>query len=365
MLQVGIVGLPNVGKSTLFNALTAGGAPAENYPFCTVDPNIGIVEVPDPRLGVVHALTGSAASMAAHIRFVDIAGLVKGASEGDGLGNRFLSQIREVDAVAQVIRCFENPDVTHVMGTVDPLRDIEVVEAELALADLETLQRRREKVEKKARSGEKDARRELVFLQLLLDNLSRGEPIRALEIPHEDGPLLSELSLLTAKPVLYVANVGDEGMEGDPHGLKILVNAGVGRGMRSGLVKISSRIEAELALLDAGDRREFLSELGWETTGLERVIRAAYELLDLITFFTSNDKETRAWTVPRGTRAPEAAGKIHTDFQRGFIRAEAIGFRELERAGGMKAAREQGLIRSEGRDYEVQDGDLVLFRFNV
>jgi GTP-binding protein YchF len=365
MLQVGIVGLPNVGKSTLFNALTAAGAPAENYPFCTVEPNVGIVEVPDPRLGVIQSITGSSASVPAHIRFVDIAGLVQGASEGDGLGNRFLAQIREVDAIAQVLRCFENPDVTHVMGGVDPIRDLEVVDTELALADLEIVLRRREKVEKKARSGEKDAERELPLLELLHDHLSRGEPVRTLEPPPQEEPVLSELSLLTAKPVLYVANVGDEGMETDPPEFGNLVREGVGRAKRSGLVKISSRIEAELALLDPREREEFLSELGWETTGLERVIRAGYELLELITFFTSNEKESRAWTIPDGTRAPEAAGKIHTDFQRGFIRAEAIGFREFERAGSIRIAREQGLIRSEGRDYRVQDGDLILFRFSV
>jgi len=365
MLQVGIVGLPNVGKSTLFNALTAARAPAENYPFCTVEPNLGIVEVPDRRLEVIHTLTGSAASVPAHIRFVDIAGLVKGASEGEGLGNRFLAQIREVDAIAHVLRCFENPDVTHVMGSVDPLRDLEVVETELELADLETLVRRKEKVEKKARSGEKDAQGEMAVLELLLGALSRGDPLRAVPLPPEARRLCPELNLLTMKPVLYVANVGDEGLKDDSSGLRALRAAGIGEGGMAGWVQVSSGIEAELAQLEPGERLEFLSELGWEGMGLERVIGAAYGLLDLITFFTSNEKETRAWTVPRGTRAPEAAGRIHSDFQRGFIRAETVGFRDFEGAGSLKAAREQGAIRSEGGEYEVQDGDLILFRFNV
>jgi GTP-binding protein YchF len=281
------------------------------------------------------------------------------------LGNRFLAQIREVDAIAPVIRCFENPDVIHLMGGVDPRRDLEVVETELALADLETLERRKEKVIKKARSGEKEAKREIVLLDLFLDALSRGEPLRTLFVPPQESSLLSELNLLTLKPVLYVANVGEESIAVDPASLTGLVAAGVGRGEKSGVVKISSEMEAELACLDPEERREFLSELGMEGVGLDRVIQAAYRLLDLITFFTSNEKESRAWAIRRGSRAPEAAGEIHTDFQRGFIRAETIGFKEFQAAGGLKAAREQGAVRSEGREYEVQDGDLILFRFNV
>jgi len=365
MLQVGIVGLPNVGKSTLFNALTAGGAAAENYPFCTVEPNVGIVEVPDPRLDVVRHLTGSAARVPTHIRFVDIAGLVEGASVGEGLGNRVLAQIREVDAIVHVLRCFQDPDVTHVMGSVDPLRDLGVVETELALADLELLERRREKVEKKARSGEADARRELAVIEDLSAALSHGEPVRAVALSPEVHGVMPDLHLLTAKPVLLAANVGEEGMDQLPPEVRKIQEAGGGGAASGRMVVVSSRIEAELAQLEPGDRAEFLAALGWEGTGLERVIRAAYELLSLITFFTSNEKEARAWAVPRGTRAPEAAGIIHSDFQRGFIRAETIGFQEFQEAGSMKVARERGAIRSEGRDYEVRDGDLILFRFNV
>ncbi|MFC1575121.1 redox-regulated ATPase YchF [Gemmatimonadota bacterium] len=366
MLQVGIVGLPNVGKSSLFNALTAQGAPAENYPFCTVEPNVGTVEVPDPRTRRIQELTGSREAVPTFIRFVDLAGLVKGASEGEGLGNQFLGQIREVDAIIHVLRCFEDPDVAHVMGGVDPQRDMEIVETELILADLETLERRQEKVEKKARSGEKEAIQEMVTLDCLRRVLSRGRPARSEDLSEADPAHLRSLNLLTSKPVLYVANVTEEGLgdESNPWAVEWTRKMGLGEG-EGGVVRISAAIEAELALLEAHERLEFLSDLSLEEAGLDRVIHAAYRLLDLITFFTTNEKQARAWAIPRGSLAPYAGGRVHTDFERGFIRAETIGFGDFVGLGSMKAARDRGSIRSEGKDYEVQDGDIILFRFNV
>jgi len=366
MLKAGIVGLPNVGKSSLFNALTAQAAPSENYPFCTVEPNVGMVEVPDPRLDRIFELAGAARRLPTAIQFVDIAGLVKGASEGEGLGNKFLGNIREVDAVVHVLRCFDDPDVTHVLGGVDPVRDREIVNAELAIADLDTVERRIERVARKARSGEREAQQELSLLERVRDALSTGASIRRLELSPPDRQLLRTFHLLTAKPVLYLANVAEEDLPaGTNPWVDALAAALATEEPDAGLVSVCSAIEAEVAELDAADRREFLEDLGLSEPGLNRLIRAAYELLGLITFFTAGEKEARAWTVRRGALAPEAAGTIHSDFERGFIRAETIGFREFEEAGSLKAARERGLIRSEGKEYQVRDGDIILFRFNV
>ncbi len=370
MLRVGIVGLPNVGKSSLFNALTAAGAPSENYPFCTVDPNVGTVEVPDPRLDRLHALSESRSRVPTVIQFVDIAGLVKGASEGEGLGNQFLGNIREVDAIAHVLRCFDDPDVTHVLGSVDPVRDRDIVETELALSDLDMVERRLDRVQKKAKSGEKDALREAAVLEKVHAVLAEGRPVRSLHLEAEERTLLKSFQLLTAKPVLYVANVGEGDLpEGDNAWVGALRDAVAADDAEArseeGVVVICSALEAELAELDAEERQAFLEELGLEERGLDRLIRAAYDLLGLLTFFTTGEKESRAWTVRRGAHAPEAAGTIHSDFERGFIRAETIGYGELLELGSYKAARDRGLIRSEGKEYEVRDGDVMVFRFNV
>lgn len=366
MLKTGIVGLPNVGKSSLFNALTAQRAPAENYPFCTVEPNVGMVEVPDPRLDRIHELMGSPARVPAVIQFVDIAGLVRGASEGEGLGNQFLGHIREVDAIVHVLRCFEDSKVPHVLGDVDPVRDRAVVNTELVLADLETVERRLDKVYRKARSGEEDAIREEAILRRLHDRLSEGAWVRGMELDRDEEALVRSFRLLTRKPVLYVANVSEADLPAGENAWTASLREVLEREEGdAGVLSLCSRIEEELAELDPGERAGFVEELGIGEPGLDRLIRATYDLLGLITFFTTGDKETRAWTVKRGTRAPEAAGIIHSDFERGFIRAEAIGFEELDRLGSLKAAREKGAIRSEGKDYEVRDGELITFRFNV
>jgi GTP-binding protein YchF len=366
MLSLGIVGLPNVGKSTLFNALTAARADAANYPFCTVEPNVGIVEVPDPRLPKLTDIVQPKRTVPAVVQFVDIAGLVKGAAEGEGLGNKFLANIRETDAIVHVVRCFEDPDVTHVMGAVDPVRDREVIEFELALADLATVEKRLDRVQRAARSGEKEAIAELPVLERALGFLRDGRGLREAKLTAAESALLRPLSLLTAKPVLYAANVSDAELTGDegPH-LRALRDAVARSGERAEIVPFSARIEAELAELPPEDRADFLASLGLESAGLDRLIRAGYALLGLRTYFTAGEQEVRAWTIHAGDTAPQAAGVIHTDFERGFIRAETVGYEDFMANGGWKGARERGVVRAEGKEYVVRDGDVLLFRFNV
>ncbi len=361
-IQCGIVGLPNVGKSTLFNALTRAGIQAENYPFCTIEPNVGVVPVPDPRLQRLAEIVQPREVIPAVVEFVDIAGLVAGASKGEGLGNRFLANIRETDAVAHVVRCFEDDNVVHVAGRVDPAGDIEVIETELALADLETLDRAAQRLAKVAKSGDKEARGRLEVVEAVRTALDRGEPVRALGLDESGRALVRELHLLTLKPTLYIANVAEDGFRDNPH-----LDAVRARAAAEGaeVVPVCAAIEAELMELEEDERQAFLEELGLEEPGLNRVIRAAYRLLGLETFFTAGPKEVRAWTIHRGDTAPRAAGVIHTDFERGFIRAEVIAYDDYIACGGEAGAREAGRLRLEGRDYRVQDGDVIHFRFNV
>ena len=362
-LRAGIVGLPNVGKSTLFNALSEAGAEAANYPFCTIEPNVGVVAVPDPRLERLAELAGSAQTLPATMEFVDIAGLVAGASKGEGLGNQFLGHIREVDAIVHVVRCFEDPNVVHVEGSVDPIRDIETIDTELLLSDLEAVMRRRERVAKLVRTGEKDAKVASALLERLEEHLGNGYPARSLEVNDQELPILKGFFLLTAKPVLYAANVSeDDVVDGNAYVEQVRQRA---EAEGAGVVVVSAEFEAQLVDLGPEDRAEFLESAGLEESGLARLVQAAYSLLGLITYFTAGPKESRAWQIREGTKAPQAAGVIHTDFEKGFIRAETIKFADYDRLGSEAAARDAGAMRSEGKEYVVADGDVMLFRFNV
>jgi len=360
--KCGIVGLPNVGKSTLFNALTRASIQADNYPFCTIDPNVGVVPVPDPRLAELAVFAKPEKIVPTTIQFVDIAGLVAGAARGEGLGNQFLAHIRETDAIAHVVRCFEHDDIVHVSGRVDPTADIEIINTELALADLATVERAWQRADKAARAGAKEALARKALLTRVQERLNTGAPVRTLALSAEDKASLQELHLLTAKPTLYIANVAEDGFAGNPL-LDTVRTIAAAEGAE--VVAVCAALEAELAELEDADKAEFLADYGLEEPGLSRVIRAGYRLLGLLTFFTAGPKEVRAWTVAAGATAPEAAGVIHSDFERGFIRAEVIAYDDFIACGGEQGAKEAGRWRLEGRDYVIREGDVVHFRFNV
>lgn len=365
-MKLGIVGLPNVGKSTLFNSLTKAGAESANYPFCTIDPNVGIVSVPDERLKVLGDLYQSEKVIPAIIEFVDIAGLVKGASKGEGLGNQFLSNIREVDAIVHVVRCFEDTNIIHVEGSVDPGRDIETINLELIFSDLEIIERRISRVAKAAKN-DKDMAKELVLLEKLKNHLEEGNMAKNLLLDDEDEKkLMATYNLLTAKPVIYAANVTEDDLADDGISNKyVQAVRDIAAKENSEVFVISAKLEQEIAELDDEEKKMFLEELGLKESGLEKLIKASYRILGLISFLTAGPKETKAWTIKAGTKAPQAAGKIHSDFERGFIRAEIVNYDQLVECGSYNAAREKGLVRSEGKEYVVQDGDVILFRFNV
>lgn len=366
MLRAGIVGLPNVGKSTLFNALTAQeSALAANYPFATIEPNVGVVAVPDERIGILERMIKAQRVVHATVEFVDIAGLVKGASEGAGLGNQFLANIRETDAIVQVVRCFDDDDIIHVEGSVNPIRDIETIQIELALADLQSLEKRKDKAQRGAKSGDKEAKRDIEIIEKLLPVLEDGKPIRSLDLSDDEKAIVKKWFLLTSKPTIYAANVDEDSLMSPDDNPYVKLVKDFAAAENSETVVICAKLEADLVALEEAERAEFLKDLGVDSSGVGELIKSAYRLLGLMSFLTAGEKEVRAWTIPIGTKAPQAAGEIHSDIERGFIRAEIIGYEDLVACGSRKTASEKGLARLEGKEYIMQEGDVVDFRFNV
>lgn len=363
-MKIGIVGLPNVGKSTMFNSITNAGAECANYPFCTIEPNIGVVPVPDERLDVLAKMYNTQKTTHAIVEFVDIAGLVKGASKGEGLGNKFLSHIREVDAIAQVVRCFENPNIVHVDGSINPLRDIETINLELIFADVETVEKRLEKA-KKMLKADKKYQTEIDCLEKIKKHLESGRPVRTLDFNEDEQQTVKEIMFLTAKPVLYICNVSEDQLENSENDENIIKVKEYAKTENTIAIPLCAKIEEELTGLGENDKKEMLEALGLKESGLDKVIKESYSLLGLMSFLTAGEPEVRAWTIKKGTKAPIAAGKIHSDIQRGFIKAEIVSYEDLIKEGSMNAAREKGLVRSEGKDYIMQEGDIVLFKFNI